>query len=480
MSVFTFPDRADDRYALAMTDYCICIVLSAILTVAVLYGLYSIFFTKSTLREKLLKILACAALYVPVAVAVLAIKLPEGFLTNDEYAIYDDATHLIHDTWFNYMTVYYYIVSLILIPVRYGPIIMKVLIQLFAAGYCVYRAREYFGRRYGLLMYIVFLLYPVIAYTTSAHRLPVYFLVYLVIFAKLVFDRLEKRQLTKAGAAAYLVAGAVLTQWRTEGIYLLVIIPVLMFIAYPDIRNKKAATAVVVSYLIIQYVISVPQNLGVGSLESAANDRMKPFWAYTITNMYRNGLDQSANADDLAVIDRYIPIESIEAINDYYVENNYEDVLILTKEEFGGVREDAGYTQYFDFTQAVKRIIMREPGVFLRTRWGAFCFAALPYRIDFSSSPVSGIVSVVKSLSYNLFIPTVFVFVCAIVSLIRRRWFEFFLFAGLCAHWFIVFILAPASYFKYYFPVYIMAYFYAVMLLCGWLSQRRKKNDPVI
>ena len=55
-----------------------------------------------------------------------------------------------------------------LIPVGYGPIIMKVVIQVIVCGYCTYRAREYFGTKPGSFMYILFLLYPVIAYTTSA------------------------------------------------------------------------------------------------------------------------------------------------------------------------------------------------------------------------------------------------------------------------------------------------------------------------
>ena len=33
---------------------------------------------------------------------------------------------------------------------------------------------------------------------------------------------------------------------------------------------------------------------------------MGPFWAYTITNMYRNGLDLEKNKDDLELVYRYL------------------------------------------------------------------------------------------------------------------------------------------------------------------------------
>ena len=481
-NVFTFPPRSSDGFSLAVTDYCICKILMFALLYAVFYGLFTIIWGKNETAKALREMLKCAAFYLPVMAVILFVKLPEGFLSNDEYAIAADAIGLIHDTWFNYMTVYYYIVSFMLFPVKTGPIIMKVLIELAVIGYCVYRSGNYFGKKAGMFMYILFLLYPLIAYTTSAHRLPVYFLIYLTLFVKLCFDRLEKKDITWPAAILLMFTGAVLTQWRTEGIYLLVLIPILLMIVYMRFRDKKAAVFMIVCYLCIQYVLSIPQNgLGSENLGGAANDRMKPFYAYTITNMYRNGLDTDKNGADLEAVDRYISLESIEAINAYYEDINYEDVLILIKEEFGGVREDADYTQYWEFTEAVRRIIINNPDVFLRTRWGAFCYSALPFKVTFSGTGLRELVSfgisIVKSVSYNLFIPVIFIAVFFIYSLIRKRWFDFFVSGGLICHWFIVFILAPASYFKYYFPVYIMAYFYILMIVIGYCCNRGGKHS---
>ncbi len=464
---------------MALFDYCTCKVLVfAVLTVFFSLAATAVF-EKGEQTDRLRGVIMCALLYLPVIVACLVIKLPAGFLTNDEYSIYNDATALIHDTWFNYMTVWYYIVSLMIFPFKYGPIIMKVIIEFFVVGYCVFRTKEYFGKKAGMFMYVLFLLYPVIAYTTSAHRLPVYFLIYLALFTKLVFDRLSQRDITKTGIFLVLLSGAVLTQWRTEGIYLLVLIPVLLFIAYPKLRNKKSAAVVIIGFALIQYIISVPQNgLTSEGLGGAANDRMKPFYAYTITNMFRNGLDREKNASDIEIIDRYISIDSIDRINEHFADINYEDVLILYKEEFLGVREDAGYTEYYEFTEAVKRIFKNNPDVFAKTRWGAFCYAALPYSITFSGYGVKELisfaVSIVKSLAYNLFIPTMFAALMCLISLIGRKWFSFFASGGLMAHWFIVFVLAPASYFKYYFPVYIMSYFYMILILIRYFSHDKR------
>ena len=480
-AVFTFPQKQEESYQTALTDYCICKILAVIVLFVLFYGLLTLIFSRDEAGCRLIEVLKCGALYLPVMIAALIIKLPAGFVTNDEYSILNDATHLIHDTWFNIMTVYYYIVSLMLIPHRYGPIFMKVIIEFFVVGVTVHRTKEYFGKRIGMLMYVLFLLYPVIAYTTSAHRLPVYFLIYLAVFVKLLYDRLEKKSIGFLQTFLILFAMAVLSQWRTEGIYLFVLAPLLMFMVYPQFRNIKNALILLGVFFALEGLLWIPQNGAVSSnLDGAANDRMKPFWAYTITNMYRNGLDKEKNAADLAEVDRYISLEAIEKINEHYGDINYEDVLILYEPGFAGVREGAGDAEFIGYSEALKRIFKNNPDVFIKTRWGAFCYSALPFHITFSDFSAKGLVSfaisIVKTVSYNLFIPVGFAFCACIYSLVRRKWYSFFVFGGLMSHFFIVFILAPASYFKYYFPVYILSYFYIIALAVAVIAGRKEKK----
>ncbi len=477
--VFAISDGVFSLSPLALFDYAIC---KAIAFAALFF--FVRFILKACAgwgddKSVSAKVAGYALAYLPIVVIALVIKLPGGFTTNDEYAIAENARNLVHDTWFNYLTIYYYIASFMLVPFKYGPVIVKAVIQLLTVGYVTARSVRYFGKPAGFFMYILVLLYPVIAYIISAHRLPVYFLLYLCLFAKLTFDLAEKEDCGKGQLFVMLLAGTVLTQWRTEGIYLLGLVPILLIIVYPKLKNIKSAAFMIISYLLLQYVISVPQNIAApAGLANAANDRMKPFYAYTLTNMYRNGLDLTKNASDIATVDAYIPLEAIEDINDYYGDINYEDVFILYKEEFGGVRQDATYTQYYDFTGAVKNLIVNNPDVFARTRWGAFCYAARPYRFaSISDGVVKFAISAVKTISYDLFIPAGIVLLLLLYSLVKRKWFTFFVAAGLAAHWFIVFILAPASYFKYYFPVYIMAYFYLLYMIIGRFAGRPETGD---
>lgn len=462
-------------------DYVICKLLTYIVLFFFYLALYQIFIDKNRKENAIYQIIKCALPYLLVLAVILIIKLPSGYLSNDETLIYDAAVSLEHYTWFYYITTYYYIISLMLIPHYLGPILVKVLLQFLVVGYVLYRIKKVLGNKYGNWGYALFLLYPVIAYTTSAHRLPIYYLLYLVLITTLLFDLLEKKTPGMGRLFWILFLGTILTQWRTEGIYLAVLVPILLFLVYKNLSTRKAAFVVIVCSLLLQYAISIPQNgFAASNLDAAADDRMKPFYAYTITNMFRNGLDLEKNSADLAIVDKYLSLNAITSINDYYEDINYEDVLILYQEGYVGTRPDATLEDFSNYAAALKRIFINNPDVFFKTRWGAFCYAALPFKITFEGFGIRQLisfgVSIVKTVSYNLFIPLIILLLLCLYSLFKKRWFTFFTTGGLLAHWFIVFILAPASYFKYYFPVYNIAYFYVVLIILQLLYNPRHED----
>ncbi len=481
-----------------------CKIIAFFVLFAFYYAVFTLIFYftgKDKKRPYLLDVCIWALPYLFIMICISFIKLRGGYLSNDENLIYENAVSLTHYTWFYYITTWYYIVSLMLVPFKYGPIILKLAIEFLVVGNVTFRISRIFGKRYGIFSYILFLLYPVLAYTTSAHRLPIYFFIYLYLFSTLLFDLIEKRSAEKLpadenlseassqgksctisiGKELWLIfISAVLTQWRTEGIYLIAISTILMFMVYGLLKDRKRALLTIILVIVCQYLVSVPQNGFVAKeLSAAADDRMKPFYAYTVTNMFRNGLDRDKNRDDLEIIDKYLSIEKIDAINDYYGDINYEDVLILYMEGFVGVREEAGLTEYFDFANACKRLFTNNPDVLLRTRTGAFCYSALPYHIIFNGTDPKALlsfgISIVKTVLYNLFIPAAIILFLFVYSVIKRRWFTFFVSGGLLCHLFIVFVLAPASYFKYYFPVYIMGYFYLILIIMCFIKNRQNR-----
>lgn len=465
-------------------NFWICKFLVLISLYFIYRTLYRVLFSPNKKETTEYQVLKYALPYLIPIVAVLIFKLPEGFLSNDETLIFKEAANLADYTWFYYLTTYYYIVTMMLIPSWLGPILAKVLIQLLVTGYCVYRLSKYTNFKYGKFLYLAFLLFPVLAYTTSAHRIPIYYLLYLFFIFKLLMDFIEEKMTDYKSLCGLFFLSAVLTQWRTEGIYMAVLAPILFFIAYRNLRHKKQIILVILFSVLIQYLVSIPQN---GILPSRmgdqADNRMGPFYAYTITNMYRNGLDLEKNADDWSAVDRYLSVDTIAAINQDLGDINYEDVLILYYEGYTGTRPEADSADYEAYVDACKNIFLHNPDVLLKTRIGAFNYAATPYDLVLPAGGIRGLISfgisIVKVFAYNLFIPHLILLGLWLYSIFRKRLYTFFVTSGLCCHWFIVFILAPASYFKYYFPIYMTAYFYLILLIIQAVYNKYHHENPI-
>lgn len=437
-------------------------------------------------------ILKYSAIYLIPITAVLIFKLPQGFLSNDERLIFEQAVQLADYTWFYYLTTWYYIITMMMIPSYLGPIIVKVVIQVLMCGYCVWRVSKYTGsRKRGALMYIAFLLPPILAYTTSAHRIPIYIYLYLYLMFRLYMDMLEKKEPSKYDLVFLCVVIAILTQWRTEGIYLAFFGPVLLFIAYPSLRKKRSILTVFLLSFIIQYVVAIPQN---GLIPSRMNDkaqnRMGPFYAYTITNMVRNGLDVEKNTAELLQVDRYLDMETVKNINYALGDINYEDTLILYYPGYTGLRPEASDEDYRAYVEACRNIFKNNPDVLIKTRIGSFDYAATVYDIRLDQGIPALIISIIKTIAYNLYIPMVLLLLLFIYSLFRmmqsitrkqplsRHAFTAVMTLGLFAHWFIVFVLAPASYFKYYFPIYFTVYFWYILYIADAGTVFRQTIPP--
>ena len=422
------------------------------------------------------QILKYSFIYFLPLILVLIYKLPEGFLTNDESLIFSEAVRLADYTWFYYLTTWYYIISVMIIPSWLGPIVIKVIVQCLCAGYSVARLRRYMnGSKRALFIYLVFFLPSILAYTTSAHRIPMYIFLYIFFMYTIYMDKLEKISFSWKHIIPLLFLMAVLTQWRTEGIYLAFFGPILIVICYPslykDSKNavKNLAGLLLIS-LLIQYIVAVPQyGILPARLQDKAVNRMLPFYAYTVTNLYRNGLDldNPDNAASWKKIDRYLDTDKIAAINEFLGDTNYEDSLILYYEGYDGRRYDATDEDYLAFVEGVQELMRNNPSVLIRTKWGSFDYAATVYSPVIGEGIISLLVSLVKTVAYNLYIPMILLIFMLIWSFTKIKERAFFLMLSLCllAHFAIVFILAPASYFKYYFPVYFTVYFFWLLLI---------------
>lgn len=468
-SVFTVltNDMTIERWG----NYSICKVCLLVLLFYIYRSIIRLIISKDKNSLIEYKILKFAVPYLIPIIAVLIFKLPQGFLTNDESLIFIQAQELNSYKWFYYLTTYYYIVSMMLIPCWFGPVIVKVSIQILICGYVVFRLFNYTNKsKYSFIGYLAFLLPPVLAYTTSAHRIPVFYLLYLLLLFIPLMDKLEGIRPSKNKLFWLLLLSAILTQWRTEGIYIAVIFPLILFSCYKELLVKKNIILLLLFSVMFQYIVAIPQyGLIPDRMGDQANNRMGPFWAYTITNMYRNGLDLEKNAADLDKVGRYLDLSVLDAINKDLGDINYEDTLILYYEGYTGVKPEATVEDYIAYTEGCKNIFINNPSVLIKTKFGSFDYAARPYHLK------PGIVNRGKDIVYDLYLPLLLLILIWIYSVIKKNLTIFLSTSGLLGHFIIVFILSPASYFKYYFPIYMMGYFYFIVGVIFYLHSRSKK-----
>ena len=167
------------------------------------------------------------------------------FTTGDQLNILEASRH--YETmkgFFNYWTMYIPMIAMNIAPFPAFTVVFKIWLMSLAAGYCVYRLMRVTESKLSFLLYLPFLLPPGLYQSYSIHRCPMYAVLYLLYACILICDHFEKKNL---GTGKFLLLGfmtAVLTQWRSEGIYLLVLGPVLLYFTYmPALNAKKKAAA---------------------------------------------------------------------------------------------------------------------------------------------------------------------------------------------------------------------------------------------
>lgn len=410
-------------------------------------------------------------------------------LVGDESVIYMSSQ--VYDGMsaaFVYLTGYYYILSFMMIPTMLAPVITKMIVQALIVGYIIYRFKHIIKSKLAFILYLFFIAFYVLDNGVTAHRLPFYGPLYLLFIAKLIFDRAEKVPANKTDIIIMSLLCAVLTWWRVEGIYLLVIGFISILLAY-RIKIKKIVLCTLAVFICMQGLIVLPQIKDSYSTENYTDTRMGPFYLYIFVNMCRNGLDQEKYADELAIIDEYVSIDAVNRINNDWGDKNYEDTYIAWAEGYVGVKN---YT--VEGAAAIKKIILEEPKLFLKTQVGSWNYISLhPLRgatysltLDWSNARASmeKLLLWIVNLAYLpniLYIPLILVFFFFFRALVKKDWLLFWICGGMLMNALIVFVLKPASYFKYFYVLYLSGYFlliiYVVPKFKRWRDRKKGKVE---
>ena len=75
----------------------------------------------------------------------------------------------------------------------------------------------------------------------------------------------------------------------------------------------------------------------------------------------------------------------------------------------------------------------------------------------------------------------IMIFICIIFiySIIKKQWYYFFLSGMLIGHSLILFITSPASYFMYYFNVYMCGWILGIIYIIDFINKWNKKLNNI-
>lgn len=415
----------------------------------------------------------CSALYaVPIWILVVGLWVYRGAEIGGEEGLilFNASSYDLMNGVFTYITPFADMLFLLIVPDYKAVMVIKIIILGLAGGYAVARISNCTGSRFApLAFYAAFITPPAVLQSYSIHRSPLYGMLYLFLFTKLLCDWKEGKKLDRRNLVIAALCISLLTWWRSEGIYFIVAGPVILLFAYREKLSKRNVFSILAVLLAFQAAVYLPKTAAPElTMENYGKHQLTPFYNYALTGMLINGLDKDDNADDLASADEYMSIGSIDALYGAYGEHIYDEGYATYDMDYSGVNAEADEGILDRYEKAVQSLIIRNPFVFLKSQVKAFSHISTHYEA-----------LCLSALFGNLWILVIWLAALLVWSAIKKKWFMFFLTLCPVCHGCITTVFLPAAYFKYYYPEFLFGWLSFAFVLSGLavnLYNKRKEN----
>lgn len=430
--------------------------------------------------------LLASAAYLVVLLPIFIAIYP-GHWVFDEFDTVYGATHFFPVAWQGYLTNVYYQFCMFLLPSAVGIVVVQMVFIAVVAGYVATVVASRLRSRWLSAAVLLALLSPAVLLNNFYPlRLTAYGYLLLLVLVHLLRRAGEARVPRPAEFFAFSCAIAVLAFWRTEGVMTLLLLPV-GFVVLGMTRLVRPAPVRLLGVVASGLAVIVFS----GWLSTST---VNPTYQYTaminpISTMLQGDLQGPNVEEDLRAVDSVIDIDAVRSMPSYT-----ETPAFWT----AGIRQGAE-TKRTEFTRAYVDLVVHNPGLFLENRWNAFLAAnsqtSWAPQVQVSGINGSNAVYVQKFTAFaqstpfasplnlqlkyqtarHLFlldytlrptiltaivwnaIPSIVVVLLALgVALLRRRWVLAVSAAAVFGSAVLVFLTEPASYFMYFFPVYLV------------------------
>lgn len=411
--------------------------------------------------------------------SIFMILIWPGNWINDELGVLYNAQNFVYYSWQNYLTVVFYSLCLMIFPSAVAIIVVQVIFISYAFAYFVNYAYERLKNKWIYLLYLILLLPPAIYNNLYPLRITMYAYIELIFLTWLYIKYKNKEMLNIRECIIVAINIFILAFWRTEGIYYLVL-PIIIYFLFRD--TKK----IILKCIVIE-IISV---VLVGTFSYI--DKHYDYEAYlkykttAIINPLSILLQKDLNEDDKESVEKINQVIDIELLK---ANPSYWNILISLDESKGLYKENIT-ENYNGVMQAYIKIAINNFSEFIMERLEVFNITNGKYEInnnyyslngksdfeeekyniiknDILGKPINNNIrnEIIKFLRGEkvLFIKAFWnvkpiligLSILLLILLIKKKYIESLLILNLVAKSLLVFLTTPASFFMYYYPLYI-------------------------
>lgn len=463
-------------------------------------------------------------IYLGIMAFFLLLTWPGIWRWDDLWVLDASKVYMLHPLQ-HYLTSIFYIIALMLFPFPAGVVILQILLISFITTYIISGLNRYFikNEKLAYLLLIPFLLPPVIDSNLFPLRMSLYAFLEILFLGMIVFEWEKRRNFYESEKSKkiplvflcyFIIISVLLAVWRSEAFYYIIAAPsifIIFFRKYSNLLQKIIVAAAII--LISTAGIKIQNNL----LLSTWGDQNTIISTLPYINYIANDEDlYQEELESLRVIHKVIDVRLM-------MEKGWG--IVWDKSQ--GLIKDYQYTRN-DFSNYMKTyagLVFRHPVLFTRVQLPFFLKAN-----GIGSSRGEMFLGISEDLfdsgTYNSFQESFFnaSYTTAISEPVRKSTIQFlectsnenmpwlgnflpivynsipsmaimaiFLFESIKKKYLagviiaflsllklpLIFATAPASYFMYYYPIYLEGYVVLFTVVLFWIGRRRKNLNQV-
>lgn len=478
--------------------------------------------------DKYKTVLYIASAYFILNIIILLLTWP-GLIRFDDLLCFSCIREYTFYVWQHFITALYYLLCMKTLPFATGLIIIQVYIIALIVGYSISSiAFAYVDdiRSRKVLIVLLFLsvnFLPVMSYSLSGYRIALYSFFELLFIAEIITIKKQDGIIEKDRLTGLVILCIIIAVWRSEGIYYIILFPVLLMFIKDKIEKKTSIIFYCAVVAIISMLMVKLNNIAISSNDYSITATFMPLPELVIN------ADKERDKEILSEMDKVINLNVIYQNPNESAERLYWDKDLIKK----------GYSNadYKNYIRAYLKLVFRHPLTAFKPMWNNFLASAgittiengypllrsnlyvydilfeeqsemdrlideniLPHTelYEYKKQPLTkkewdnidsifkkpinrklrtavtriiaginsrGRVTILYRIFWNFFIPLILVMICFIYKILKRDWFIAAVILLVLCRTALVFVTSSAPYLMYYIPAYMSAYILSFFII---------------